>query len=81
MVIVGIILLMGYGDIGLLLLIGGGIFLLLGIILAVAAKPTYGVEVYGPAGLTAPRKDKDRKFISSVVSAINEAIVWRGRKW
>jgi RNA polymerase subunit RPABC4/transcription elongation factor Spt4 len=68
--------------VGILCLIGGaigwGIFLLAaGVIWAVALKNTYAVAVNSASGEIQAVVSKDEGYITSIVQAVNEAIVYR----
>ena len=58
--------------------IAGGVMLGLGILGAVIAKPTYHVKITSASGEAEPISSKDKEYIDSIVSALNEAIISRG---
>ena len=77
--ILGLIILIGTGlldsSVGIII---GVIVLGLGILLAVIPKPKYTVRIGSASGETDAISSKDREYIQSVVTAINEAFIKRG---
>ena len=75
MIIVGIMFMTG-GEAGPLLI--GLAFIAGGIAWWIKAKPTYSVMLSTSAGEAQALASKDRAYIESVISALNQAIIHRG---
>jgi len=58
--------------------IAGAIVLGLGILVAAIVKPTYFLKITSDSGEAEPISSKDKQYIDSIVTAMNEALIRRG---
>lgn len=56
----------------------GVVLLLVGLVMAITAKPTFRVCLGSASGEATALSSKDESFVSKVVGALNEAIISRG---
>jgi len=58
--------------------IAGVVVLGLGILIAAMVKPTYFLKITSASGEAEPIKSRDKQYVDSIVTAMNEALIRRG---
>ena len=58
--------------------IAGVVVLGLGILIAAMAKPTYFLKITSASGEAEPISSRDKQYVDSIVTAMNEALIRRG---